>query len=156
MAHIGRSTRLRGPLLQMEGIDYDSVNRTNLHYFALDPALRHACPCCGIQGRLRHCLDFPCTCLLCLVRTSFDWGCNMKKTAKQIWLNGKPEDLTDENVLAIIKNLYRKGLAEAWFIGMGWPEGFHYCQNFEYVKTFCLVWKERHLRAVWFACRFLD
>ena len=36
--------------------------------------------------------------------------------------------------IEVINKLYEKKLAEAWFIGMGWPEGFTYCKNPVYLK----------------------
>jgi hypothetical protein len=79
------------------------------------------------------------------------------KTAKQVWLNGKPSDLTIKNVVEIVTNLYRKNLAEAWFIGTGWVEGFRYCQDFVYLEqTGAGGLLKNSTRAVWFACTFLD
>lgn len=78
-----------------------------------------------------------------------------KHNAKWVYRHGKSQDFTDDNIIEIVQNLYAKGLAEAWFIGMGWPEGYHYCQNLDYLRnTFCHM--ERQTRAIWFACTFLN
>lgn len=80
-----------------------------------------------------------------------------KKTTKQIYDTGKPEDFTISQIMEIVQNLYAKELAEAWFIGMEWVEGYRYCQNSEFLeKTFAPIAVEKHRRAIWFACRFLD
>jgi len=79
------------------------------------------------------------------------------KTTKEIWQTGKPEDLSIGNVIVIVKNLYNKNLAEAWFIGAGWVEGFVFCQNHEYLaNTAANILRETKLLPLWFACRFLD
>ena len=79
------------------------------------------------------------------------------KNAKQIWKSGKSDDITPMHVEHIINNLYLKGIAEVFFIGMGWPEGYTYCANPEYLrKTFAPTAMEKFRRQIWFACRFLD
>lgn len=81
----------------------------------------------------------------------------MKKTAKSIYKNGNADDLTIDNICEIVSNLYNKGLAEAWFIGMEWPEGYHYCKNPAFLRSsFAPTAMKNHFRAVWFACGFLD
>jgi hypothetical protein len=77
-------------------------------------------------------------------------------STKQIYLSGKQYKMKGHNIVEIIQNLYKKGLAEAWFIGMEWPEGYHYCQDIEYLKSNAEILYEKHFRSVWFACRFLD
>ena len=82
-----------------------------------------------------------------------------KKTAKQVWDTGLKhgETLTEDQVYDIVVNLYKKNLAEAWFYGMGWPEGFVYCREDGFLrKTAIPNFLEHNFRAVWFACRFLD
>lgn len=77
--------------------------------------------------------------------------------AKDIYLKKTPAELTITNVIEIVNNLYKLRLAEAWFIGMEWPEGYNYCSNGGYLKaTAAPMLLNRHTRAVWFACRFLD
>jgi hypothetical protein len=47
------------------------------------------------------------------------------KTIKQIGEKGNPEDLTPSQVVEIIQNLYELKIAEPFFIGMGWIEGYN-------------------------------
>lgn len=79
-----------------------------------------------------------------------------KSDAKWVYLNGNQNDLTIQHVIEITENLYAKGVAEAWFIGMEWVEGFNYCQDRVYLeKTAAPSLLKNHWRALWFACRFL-
>lgn len=78
------------------------------------------------------------------------------KSALELFKRGKPGCLWEKQVLEIINNLYDKGLAEAWFIGMGWVEGYHYCSNPAYLKANAEAIFRRHYAAVWFACRLLE
>jgi len=83
-----------------------------------------------------------------------------KKTALQIFKTGKMSDMTIDHVCDIVENLYYDGLAHAFFIGMGWPEGYHYCQNRDYVRLTVapavLENKNNEKRAYWFAIGFMD
>lgn len=75
----------------------------------------------------------------------------MKKPS-EIFKSGKMSDLTPDHVWVIVSGLYRENLAKAWFIGMGWLEGFHYCESKEYViKSAAPIMLEKNLRALWFA-----
>ena len=81
----------------------------------------------------------------------------MKKSVKEIWKTGKPEDLSNEQIVEIIQNLYDLKLAEAFFIGMGWIEGFHYCSNPAYLRlTFAPIAIEEYRRQIWFACKYFS
>lgn len=82
-----------------------------------------------------------------------------KKTAKQIFESGKFEDLTIDHICQIVQNLYDKNLAKAFFIGMGWPEGNHYCFDSEYVrKTIApgVISRNGKWTPYWFAIGFMD
>jgi len=81
----------------------------------------------------------------------------MKKSAKQIYKNGSNDQMTTDHVIEIVNNLYNKKIAEVWFIGLGWPEGYTYCQNQNYLReTAAPMLLKNNFRSVWFACRFLD
>lgn len=85
---------------------------------------------------------------------------NTRKTAKEIYESGSFEDFDKLHIVEIINGLYKRSgdVAHAWFIGCGWPEGFEYCKNQEYLKnTFArnIIESYKMHRAVWFACRFL-
>lgn len=46
------------------------------------------------------------------------------------------DKLTPKEIVKIINNLYDKGLAQAWFYGLAWPEGYVYCANPLYLENF--------------------
>ena len=80
-----------------------------------------------------------------------------KRRVYMMWQNSNSDSLTDDDVLVIISNLYDRGMAEIWFIGMGWPEGYQYCKSTSYlIHAFIPGWRKDHFRAVWFACKFLQ
>jgi len=82
------------------------------------------------------------------------------KTAREIFESGKFDLLSEKHIVQIVKNLYEKGLADAFFIGMGWPEGIHYCYDQNYVKLTIapsiLNRTSPKWPSYWFAIRFMD
>jgi hypothetical protein len=77
--------------------------------------------------------------------------------AKQVFKNKPGTFLTVDHVIEIVSNLYSKKLAKVWFIGMGWPEGYNYCMDSDYLElTGAPSLLKNNFRAVWFACEFLD
>jgi len=78
------------------------------------------------------------------------------KTVKQVWEKGKPEDLTPSQVVEIIQNLYDLKVAEPFFIGMGWIEGYHYLQNPKTLRSYAQTALKTHRRQIWFACKYMD
>jgi hypothetical protein len=82
---------------------------------------------------------------------------NKVKTVKQVWEKGRPEDLTPSQVVEIIQNLYDLKIAEPFFIGMGWIEGYKYCSNPEFLrKSYAPTALKTHRRQIWFACKYID
>lgn len=86
------------------------------------------------------------------------------KRRKQVYnifhVKGSYSDLTLDDKVYIIQNLYNLNLAEAYFIGMGWPEGYQYCSNPEYLKLTGIPALEKMepggtCRKIWFAIRFV-
>lgn len=80
-----------------------------------------------------------------------------RKNAFTIYKSGKYKELDSGHVVEIIQNLYRKGIANIFFIGMGWPEGYHYCSDYDYLNiSFAPIALEKYQRQIWFACGFLE
>lgn len=88
-----------------------------------------------------------------------------RQTAKSIYQKGRMADFEPCHIVEIVENLIRKNLAEAFFIGMGWPEALHYINDRGWLeKTLATDAVRNHaecsthneMRAYWFACRFLD
>ena len=88
-----------------------------------------------------------------------------KQTAKSIHQKGRMSDFEPCHIAEIVANLIRKNLAEAFFIGMGWPEAAHYMNDRGWlektlahgvVRNYAEGKKHDEMRAYWFACRFLD
>lgn len=81
-----------------------------------------------------------------------------KRSAKWVYQNGSHKDITSKHLIEILKNLYKKGLAEAFFVGMGWPEGYHYCRKADYVRNMLFLGAfnpDGNWQPYWHACRFL-
>lgn len=76
-------------------------------------------------------------------------------TLNKILDKGGLKDFTPDHVVYIVQKLYDLKYAEAFFIGMGWPEGYHYCEQESYIRnTFYFSYKANHnneARALWFA-----
>lgn len=67
------------------------------------------------------------------------------------------KNFTKEHIIWTVNELYKRNLAELWFIGCGWPEGHHYCQNAEYLQvTGADVLYKNNWRACWFAYLYLQ
>ena len=65
---------------------------------------------------------------------------------------GKNEPLKVEDVIKTVNDLYKSNQALSWFIGMGWPEGYYYCQDHKYLlATGAEVLLKNNYRAVLFA-----
>jgi len=89
-----------------------------------------------------------------------------RRTARQIFLNGTSKDFDAEHIVEIIENLYKTKLAHAFFVGMGWPEGYNYCDNSNYARLTVaegVLAKDENgnmnserWRPYWFACRFFE
>ncbi|HNC58610.1 MAG TPA: hypothetical protein PLP33_24495 [Leptospiraceae bacterium] len=89
-----------------------------------------------------------------------------RKSARQVFLTGRPTDFDTEHIVEIVENLYKLKLAHAFFVGMGWPEGYNYCVNSDYVRltVFPAIFRKddygymdsANWRPYWFACRFLE
>jgi hypothetical protein len=53
--------------------------------------------------------------------------------------------------------LYDLKIAEPFFIGMGWIEGYTYCSNPEFLrKSYAPTALKTHRRQIWFACKYMD
>lgn len=75
---------------------------------------------------------------------------NISLEIEKIWLTGKYSQLTENHICYIVKCLYSLKLAEIWFIGMGWPEGFNYCRDDEYLKEWAKTKTGKINREIWF------
>lgn len=73
-----------------------------------------------------------------------------EKSLKYVWEHS--QDLAVNHAVEIINKLYANGKAETWFIGTGWPEGYNYCQNQNYLQlTGAPALLKHNKRALWFA-----
>jgi len=79
----------------------------------------------------------------------------MGKSARQVYKSGKIGQFDVDCCWEVVKNLYDKNLAEAFFIGMGWVEGYNYCRDETYFRGNFQNFGNK-IYSFWFASRFLD